>query len=372
MGNKLFYLALLGMLIFIGCKEQQNKTDSKILQTIHSEKNVKRFFSEDSFWNQSIPLGAEVDQRSDAWIKMLYKEPTGEYFGISFKEWTIPVYEVDKNTPKYKVAYHFLSDGEKKAWNTVNDRERFGHGPNFNPVPIPENAKPDPEKDAHLALVDRDRMVAWDMWGLKKLEDGSWESKTGMFYRLDGDGVFNGSELGYVDGESVHFHGPSRASGVPAFAGLIMYDEVMSGKIRHKLSCATRFSAKQKFVYPASWTDGYVENGIPEGAVIQLDPSLDLSQFNLTKEEKVIAKALQEYGMVIVDIAQGQPIYAEGLWGHLGKSWDGKLREWDGGINDIPYKYYRILKVKDPVNKGDLRTSLDTFKKVWLPDTVNN
>ncbi len=316
----------------------------------------RRFFSDQSFWNQPIPAEAEIDPRSAQWIEMLKQEPTGEYFGINFRQYTIPVYEVDESTLMVRVKYHYLTPVEKRTWVTVAERNRFGHGPDFNPVPIPAGAVPDSASDAHLAVVDWKRKLAWDMWGLRKLADGSWESNTGMVYRLDGDGVFDGFQLGYVDGESVHFHGPSRAAGVPAIAGLIMYDEVMAGEIRHKLSCATRYAAYKEFVYPASWTDGFVEGGIPEGAVIQLDPNLDLSQFELTPEEQVIAKALQVYGMVVVDVAGGQPIYAEGLYGHPNKSWEGKLRDWDGGINSIPYDHYRVLKIENPQSRGDERS----------------
>ncbi len=318
--------------------------------------NTKRFFSEQSFWNQPIPQNAEIDPRSGQWIEMLKQEPTREYFGINMKQYAIPVYEADANTPLVYVKYHYLSAEEKKVWVTHNDRARFGHGPDFNPVPIPEGARPDPETDAHFCVVDWNRKLAWDMWGLRQLADGSWESNTGMVYRLDGAGVFDGFELGYIDGESVHFHGPSRAAGVPAPAGLIRYDEVMAGEIRHKLSCATRYAAYKEFVYPASWTDGFVEGGIPEGAIIQLDPKLDLSLFDLTPQEMVVARALQVYGMVVVDVAQGQPIYAEGLYAHPDKSWEGKLRDWDGGINAIPYDHYRILKIENPQLKGDERS----------------
>jgi hypothetical protein len=346
--NILFLLVLL-----IGCTANSERKNADLAE---EHKLVKKFFAESSFWNQPIAVDAEIDPRSPKWINMLEQEPSGENFGLSFKSWTIPVYEADENTPLYQVKYHYLSKEEKRTWVTVKERERFGHGPGFNPVPIPDNAMPDPQKDAHFVVVDWKRMLAWDMWGLAKLPDGSWESKTGMLIRLDGDGVYDGYQLGYVDGESVHFHGPSRAAGVPAFAGLVMYDEVMAGEIRHKLSCASRYVAFRQFVYPASWTDGFVEGGIPEGAVIRLDPNLDLSAFNLTKEETVIARALQKYGMVVVDVAQGQPIYIEGLWGHPDKSWEGKLREWDGGINSIPYKHYQIMKIDKIVEKGDNRS----------------
>ena len=357
--------------VFLGIVISSCGMQSSNNEKVANNTNVKRFFSDDSFWNQPIAENAEIDPNSDKWIAMLEKEPTGENFSTVFEHWTVPVYEADANTEYVEVKKHALSDDEKVFWVTVKERTHFEHGPGFSPVPIPEGARADIEDDAHFAVVDWDRMLAWDMWGLKELEDGTWESKTGMVYRLDGDGTFDAIKLGYIDDESVHFHGPSRAAGVPIIAGLIMYDEVMAGEINHKLSCASRFAATKTYVYPATWTDGYVDGGIPEGAVIQLDPKLDLSQFDLTKEEIVIAKALQSYGMVVVDIAQGQPLYAEGLWGHPDKSWEGKLREWKKeGINTIPFKHYRVLKVNNPVDKGDIRTSHPRFADVWLPDSI--
>lgn len=314
----------------------------------------QRFFSENSFWNQPIVENPEIDSLSDHWIGLLKTDPSGNNFGINTTKWTVPVYEVNEQTPGYTIGYHYLSEEEKVHWKT--GRERFGHGPGFGEdVPIPDQAAPDPQEDAHMALVDRKNMIAWDMWGLRKMEDGSWISNTGMKYPIDGDGVFRTGDFEIINGESIHFHGPSRASGVPAIAGLIMFEEVMQGEIRHKLSCATRFNALQEFVYPAAWTDGYLEGGIPEGAVIQLDPELDLDQFDLTEGEKVVARAIQKYGMVVVDNAGGSPIYAEGLLGQPGKSWDGILREWEGGINSIPLDHYRVLKVGERVRMGDAR-----------------
>jgi hypothetical protein len=59
--------------------------------------------------------------------------------------------------------------------------------------------------------------------------------------------------------------------------------------------------------------------------------------------------------MVLVDIAQGQPIYAEGLWGHPDKSWKGKLRS-TGGLSTIPYRHYHILKAGPAIFQGDGRS----------------
>ena len=65
--------------------------------------------------------------------------------------------------------------------------------------------------------------------------------------------------------------------------------------------------------------------------------------------------------LVLVDIAEGQPIYAEGLWGHPGRSWKGKLRS-TGGLSTIPYGYYRMLKTGPVTHKGDGRSR---FVPVW-------
>jgi hypothetical protein len=319
-----------------------------------------RFFSDDSFWNQPIPANAEVDPRTDRWIKLLETEPTKLNFLVNCEQWTIPVYEVNRTTPLVKIGLLALSPEEQTHWHT--NRTHFGHGQGFDLVPMPHTATPDPQMDSHLALVDWEQNLVWDMWSLSRNPDGTWKSATGMVYAANGPGVFSTAELGVRDGESVHFHGPSRAAGVPAVAGLIMYDEVMAGEIRHKIAAASRFCAYKEFVFPAAWTDGFTEGGIPEGTLLQLDPNLDLAQFKLTREERIVCVAMQKYGMVLVDIAEGQPVYAEGLWGQPGKSWKGKLPHGAGGISTIPYKCFRMLKTGPAIHQGDGRSK---FSPVW-------
>jgi hypothetical protein len=318
-----------------------------------------RFFADDSFWNQPIPPDARTDPRSGRWIRLLETEPSNENFLINSEQWTIPIYDVDAGTPLVKVGLVALTPEEKVHWHTHQDY--FGHGTGFDMVPIPATASPDPQADSHMAVVDWGRNLVWDMWALSRNPDGTWKSRTGMVYPANGPGVFSTGAIGVQDGESVHFHGPSRAAGVPAVAGLIMYDEVMSGEIRHKIAAASRFCAYKEFVFPAAWTDGFTEGGIPEGSLIQLDPALNLSAFPLTPEERIVCVALQRYGMVLVDLAQGQPVYAEGLWGHPGRSWKGKLRP-TGGLSTIPYGKYRVLVTGPATKMGDGRSK---FWPVW-------
>ena len=354
------YTYLLFIIVGIGLQSCNPKPAAKnpIVSDLKDSIQVQRFFSKTSFWNQPLPENPEIDPQSPHYVALMKTEPTGAFFRINLVAWTIPVYEVNDSTPRYKIQLHHLSALEKKRWNTT--RETFGHGKEFEaePVPIPLDAQADPQEDAHCALVDWKNRVAWDMWGLTKNTDGSWTSNTGMKYSLDGEGVFDAKDFGMQDGESVHYYGPSRAAGVPAIAGLIIYDEVQKGEINHKLACATRMNAYKEHVFPAIWTDGFIVGGIPEGAIIQLDPKLDLTKFKLHPGELAVARALQKYGMVVTDIAGANTLYGEGLWGHPGKTWDGILRETEGGISSIPIENYRVLKINNRVNKGDSYTKI--------------
>jgi hypothetical protein len=200
--------------------------------------NSKRFFSADSFWNTPIGSDPVVDERSDHLIKLLRDalEKKGRNgFWINYDYWTIPVYEANQATPLRRVAQRVVRPGE-----IYLPRTGFRHGPGFGPeIPVPDAAQPAREADGHLAIVDRERGIGWDMWAARWREDGQLESFTGMTYRLDGSSVFDPALFPARDGESLHCYGPSRHAGVPAIAGLAMYDEIRSGRIEHKLSFAS-------------------------------------------------------------------------------------------------------------------------------------
>jgi hypothetical protein len=317
---------------------------------------MQRFFSDDSFWNTPIAPRAEADPRSAHLIEVLGQGGiVGQAFWFNINEYTIPVYEVEARTPRHTVrqievdrtAMATRRWGARATW--------FHHGPGFGQqVPIPDHAVPDPGSDHHMALVDWAAGTVWDLWMCRRRADGAWESHTGMVYSTRSIGVWQTTDFAVKDGESIHFHGPGRAAGVPIVAGLIMFDEVMAGEIRHKLAFATWHNAFKQFIAPATWTDGFCDDGIPEGAVMQLDPTLSPDDFQLSRAGRVIFRALQQYGMVNVDNARGNCIYGEGLYGHKDKTWHGVLDPYE--FRQIPLKQYRVLTMENIVHMGDGRT----------------
>lgn len=308
----------------------------------------RRFFSDQSFWNQPIPSGAALYPSSPRWIEQM-----GERWGnlyLNCEVFAIPVFEADSSTPRFRVKQRGPRPGV--AGPLLERERRYRLHPEFaaSEVPIPECAFPDPEDDAHLAVVDWDSGLAWDMWRAQRCPDGSWESSTGMVYSIRGSGVWDRSDFVLSPGDSAHFHGPSRASGVPAIAGLILEDEIRAGVIRHKLAFAGA-CGRLRFAWPATWTDGANEEGPFQGMVLQLDPSLDLGPFSLSPAARTIARALQEYGAVAVDGARGNVIYAEGLRHQPGRSWKGLLHPDD--LRPIPITHFRWLQPDSITEGGD-------------------
>lgn len=303
---------------------------------------MRRFFSPESFWN--TPLGSDVktDPRSDEFLEILSREYGGPFW-INIKKYTIPVYEADASTPRVTVHQAISPPSRPKP---------FRQGPDFGTdVPMPEHASVDIGTDKHMAIVDGEQGIVWDMWHVEKRPDDQWESYTGMKYPIDSSGVWQTSDFAVEDGDSIHSHGPGRAAGVPIIAGLIMVDEVLAGRIEHKLAYATWYGAHKEFTAPATWTDGPFKGGIPEGAIMQIDPSLDPKDFGLSKAGEVIFRCLQEYGMVNVDCAKANTLYAEGCWSQPDRNWDGILEEEE--LYKVPLECYRVLELGPVTHKGD-------------------
>jgi len=320
----------------------------------------KRFFSPESFWNQPIAADADVHAKSRHFVDLLHASEATSGLHINLHEWTIPIYPVDSTTPVHHVAKRLpWHEGEGRDFYAytrpflrTEPQHPLGHGPGFGRnVPIPDFATPDPEGDAHMALIDRDAGKAWDMWAAGKTPDGTWWSCTGMQYDLGGSGAFEAQSFSIHNGESIHLYGPSRASGTPAIAGMVMHHEILAGRIEHKLAFGCSACAHLSHYFPAIWTDGGTPNGIPQGIVMQLDPAIEIENLDIPVAGKVIAKALQEFGAVLVDNAGGVTLYGEGLWWDDSRQWEGLLEEED--LRAIRFDHLRFIKPTTPeVQRG--------------------
>ncbi|WP_269542625.1 hypothetical protein [Cerasicoccus fimbriatus] len=316
-------------------------------------------FSTDSYWNQPIPANAKADNFSNHWVKLLSEVRPGMGMHINLENWTIPVFKADNTTPRHKLKPKLLrchlSQGHVKASERkLNGTHPLGlhHSVRDIEIPIPDHAAPDAQQDAHMSIVDTDNGRVYDLWQCRREADGSWHTNSAIAYELGGSGVFTQNDLeGIENDESVHFYGPCRASGVPLLAGLILQEEITRGHIAHKLAFACQVPALQRHVSPpVCWTDGWHPSGLPQGCTLQLNPDLDLDQFSLSAAARVVARALQEYGAILVDYADSVTLSGELLSPHTGMSWSQLLDE--EALSSIGFENYRVIETGPTCNMG--------------------
>ncbi len=315
------------------------------------------FFSADSFWNTPLPPNAPTHPDNVRFMEFSRRSTTEPGVHLNLTAWTIPLYNTDAETPLRPVARRLATEESGRLFRAnslpyLHPGHREGHDPSFGPeIPIPPAAEPDGQTDAHLAILDEERRVAWDMWAAHRTSGGDWEACTGISYSLDGTGVFDPADFPIRNGESIHLYGPGRATGVPIIAGLILHDEILAGRIEHKLVFACKNSGLLAHYFPpAIWTDGGVPGGLPAGVILQLDPTLDLDALELTPGARVVARALQEYGAALVDYADGFTLYGEGLWSDpRGRSWQDTLGE--DALFGIDWSHFRYV---DPAALGQV------------------
>lgn len=260
-----------------------------------------RPFSADSPWNTKIRADAKIDHNSDVLLSGL---SNGNPLYINMDEWTVTVRYFDSAlAPKRSVRPIFPNR----------------YGPGVEPkqrVPLPDDAvTPDAPQaqEFYISLVDLKLNKSWDYRQLARNERGEWSAGFGAEVDLAGTGV---APPWMVAARPDASAGP-RPSGIPLMAGLIRAEEIKAGKIDHALAFAYNVPRGGIFVSPASTAldskPGQEDNvfGLPMGARIQLDPQYDIENTLLSPGAKVVARALQEYGMILVDYAGATTLFAE-------------------------------------------------------------
>lgn len=293
-----------------------------------------RAFNDTSPWNTPVPKNAATDPLSETMIRKL-KNATGVLKG-NIINWTIPLFVIDSGkSPKLNVK-----TSGKNLYQTVDpDENGIAEG-----IPLPEGVWPDPKSDGHMLLIDPAANKSWDFSVAKKSPDGTWVASIVDVWDLKGPGYrkpFSGKYW---------WRSGARGSGFPLVGGLIRPEEIEAGEIKHALVFASPVTRKGsvpgrkgELCSPASRNDGknIGEEYIPEGARLQLDPSLDLESLNLSPATKIIARAMQKYGMYNGDDSRDFNIYFQNL-GPDGGQW--KKYNLFNDLKNIPLDKFRVIK----------------------------
>jgi hypothetical protein len=172
------------------------------------------------------------------------------------------------------------------------------------PFPDPASAKieggtaSDCSGDCHLLVVQQGVCILWEGYACQY--SGAWKCGSGARWDL--------TRVGY--GQRTMGWTSADAAGLPITPGLLRYDEVAAGEVRHAIRFTLHCSIN-KYVKPATHFAGSCDsdpNAPPMGLRVRLKATYDLSKFNQTAQ--VVLRAMQRYGMIMAD--NGSDFYFQG------------------------------------------------------------
>ncbi len=155
--------------------------------------------------------------------------------------------------------------------------------------------------DAHVLVIDRKTCMLYETYNTHRC-NGKWNASSETIWDLT---QFEKRPYGWTSAD---------AAGLPILPGLIRYDEVASGEIKHALRftmAQTRKSANGGyFVEPAVHAAGNntATNNVI-GMRVRLKAGFDISKFS--KSNQVILTAMKRYGMILTD--NGSNFFFQGV-----------------------------------------------------------
>jgi hypothetical protein len=310
---------------------------------LSSQVTAQRFFQKHSTWYEKIPSNPRLMSNSSKYIEEIQR--VNNYIAVVSRDYGVPVWYASESTPIQAVVPY------SEVTNSIIKNAVETNGWNKN-VPIPPEAQPAVGYDGHMVIISHDRRYAWDFYQARRESDGTLSTSRIKRWDLTGDGI-----------DQPYTWGGCRVAAVPLLHGLITYDEIQRGYINHALAFVTE-SAKRGSpgVYP-SVTPNNGENdrewALWLGFRLQLDPDVDIESLGLNRIGKIIAKAMQEYGMIFVENGglYNNSVFAEDLEHRKDISWESGIA---GVLNGLPLNALRVVEPIYPQN-NDLPTASITL-----------
>ena len=244
-------------------------------------------FDASSAWNQDIS-SAPVDPNSAALVNFIgTSTPVHPDFGSGLYDGSymgIPYVVVDST--QAPVTINFTAYGDES---------------DPGPMPIPANAPiegyPNPSGDQHVLVLDNNQCWLYELYQGSPARGGAWNAGSAAVWDL------------LADEQRPYTWTSADAAGLPIFPGLLRYDEVAAGSIKHAIRFTLQHS-RAAFTPPAShWAANSSDpNAAPMGMRMRLKSSVDISGFSAANQ--VILTALKKYGVIMAD--NGSSMYLTG------------------------------------------------------------
>jgi dienelactone hydrolase len=266
--------------------------------TLASAVDTRTIFDPDSWVTAPLLPNAPLDP--DQSLADRFRHQIQE-FGtwVNTTQWSTPLYVVGPDQPRVQVSID-----SKHSRYSAEDQGYMGQ--DFAAVPLPPDATSadPPESPLSNAWIDHELIVyqpstdtAWELYHLVKDSNGKWWATAGGKISNVSHNMGN-----YDPWPSGTPHGMTGYA-VPMLAGLQRLEELGRGTIDHVVGVSIPHPMKGVFRSPGLSSDGEwtVPDAVPEGTRFRLPADLNIDALPLTPYAKMVAKAIQAHGLVIVD-----------------------------------------------------------------------
>jgi hypothetical protein len=251
-------------------------------------------FSRSGPWNTKLPATVPLAPNSAAIVHNLALDEADNFgsWAVNTDSYSTPVFTAGPGTPAQNWTFSDCLNMPQLA-PVIAD--------SFTAVPTPPDLITSQGTDESTTIYQPSTDTYWDFWRAEKDASGHWSACWGgkISHYSRNPGIF-ANPLG------------ATATGLPLGAFTIRISELQSGHIDHAINIATVRTQANCFSWPASRDDGNTTGSdIPcEGERFRLDPSFNVNTL-YSPAARIIARAMQQYGLILTDKAGALVTYAE-------------------------------------------------------------
>lgn len=259
-------------------KNRQQTDRDEAPPTLRTHLGDVEIFTSNNPWNQDVS-NLPVHRDSDTWLRAIgLSGGLHPDFGTVWNGSPngIPFVVVDSNQPK--VAVNFEYDDESDP----------------GPYPIPKGAPIEGgpnapfDSDRHIIMIDPRKKLLYELFQAIPDPVFGWRAGSGAIFELSSDKL---RPDGWTSAD---------AAGLPVFPGLVRYEEVADGEIRHALRFTVE-RTQRAYIHPARhFASRHRDRTLPPmGLRVRLRSDYDITGY--PRSAQVILTALKKYGMLLAD-----------------------------------------------------------------------
>ena len=233
-------------------------------------------FPETNIWNTRVD-SLPVHEMSDTWLASADAGSTDLHPDFGPPSYGLPFDVVGRRHAKVRIDFQYADESDR------------------GPYPFDARTRIEGGSDRHALIVERGTCRLYELFAAE-WNGGDPHAGSGAIFDLDSNRLRPRTWTS------------ADAAGLPIFAGLVRWDEVKAGSIRH----AIRFTVDcttDAYVWPARHEAGVDDPECPPmGARFRLRAGFDISGFS--PRARTILRAMQQYGLMLAD--NGSDWYFQG------------------------------------------------------------